>query len=239
MTTDRETFGNGRQYGRELARIKKNHVARYRWVVPQLLVGAKVLDAGCGIGYGSHILSTKAELVLGVDFSPEVIEYATEHWQRNSRTLFEAQELHCVDLPPNERWTDIVAFEVLEHLVCPELFLAKVWERGRVLFGSVPNAEVAAYRLEENPFHIRHYSRASLEKMLNVCGYSLTSIHKQALGNVVNLDAPDPARQWVFTANANRKPADDLVANLNHGILHRFTRELDKRSQLIAKLRSK
>ena len=50
------------------------HVARYAFA-RRYARGLRVLDAGCGIGYGSAELSQDAAEVVGVDLSPEAIEY--------------------------------------------------------------------------------------------------------------------------------------------------------------------
>ena len=51
------------------------HLKRYEFARPYC-VGKHVLDAGCGVGYGSAFLSEAARSVVGVDVSADAIEYA-------------------------------------------------------------------------------------------------------------------------------------------------------------------
>src|SRR5688572_26991292 len=52
------------------------HLARYAWAA-QLTKGRRVLDAGCGLGYGSALLAgAGAGSVTGMDIAPAVVEVA-------------------------------------------------------------------------------------------------------------------------------------------------------------------
>ena len=50
------------------------HLKRYEFAVPWCR-DRDVLDAGCGVGYGTALLGTLAPHVLGVDISAETIAY--------------------------------------------------------------------------------------------------------------------------------------------------------------------
>ena len=52
------------------------HVARYAFA-RRYADGKRVLDAGCGTGYGSAELAQSAAAVTGVDISADAIEYAS------------------------------------------------------------------------------------------------------------------------------------------------------------------
>ena len=51
------------------------HLKRYEFARPHC-VDKAVLDAGCGVGYGSAFLGETARSVVGVDVSSEAIDYA-------------------------------------------------------------------------------------------------------------------------------------------------------------------
>ena len=44
----------------------RRHVNRYKWAASHVPQGSSVLDAGCGSGYGDHILLNMAATVSGV-----------------------------------------------------------------------------------------------------------------------------------------------------------------------------
>ena len=58
------------------------HVSRYEFARALIRPGDRVLDASCGLGYGSALLAggTLAEFVLGVDVDESAMHYATEHY---------------------------------------------------------------------------------------------------------------------------------------------------------------
>ncbi len=58
-----------RQVSGNLEGIREDHKQRYLWALERLAGGARVLDAGCGVGYGSHLLSQKAGQVVSLDIS--------------------------------------------------------------------------------------------------------------------------------------------------------------------------
>src|SRR5262249_61229958 len=56
------------------------HSQRYEFFAP-ICTGKRVLDAACGVGYGSRIIAGHgAAQVCGVDLSREAIDYATMHF---------------------------------------------------------------------------------------------------------------------------------------------------------------
>ena len=53
----------------------REHLARYAYA-RRYAEGRRVLDAGCGTGYGSAELAQSALVVTGIDVAPQAIEYA-------------------------------------------------------------------------------------------------------------------------------------------------------------------
>jgi ubiquinone/menaquinone biosynthesis C-methylase UbiE len=132
------------------------HVARYAFA-RRFADGKRVLDAGCGTGYGSAELLQSAAEVTGVDISADAIEYA--------KASYPIPDLHflkssCTAMPlPPESFDLVVAFEVIEHLTDYRAFLnesARVLTREGLFIVSSPNkryyAETRA-ATGPNPFH--------------------------------------------------------------------------------------
>ncbi len=89
------------------------HWHRYAWAT-ELVKGQRVLDAACGEGYGSHLLSRVAKHVDGVDIASEAIKHARQQYQRDHLQFHQASAL---DLPFEDGQYDcVVSFETLEHL---------------------------------------------------------------------------------------------------------------------------
>jgi SAM-dependent methyltransferase len=98
------------------------HVARYAFA-RRYADGKRVLDAGCGTGYGSAELAQSADEVTGVDIAADAIEYARQNYPLPGLRFLESS---CTAVPfPPESFDLIVAFEVIEHLGDYRAFLAE------------------------------------------------------------------------------------------------------------------
>jgi SAM-dependent methyltransferase len=89
------------------------HYARYAFAA-RLARGRRVLDAGCGSGYGSAELARTARSVVGVDISNDALDFGRLHFPLPGLHFARAS---CTELPFCGGSFDlIVAMEVIEHL---------------------------------------------------------------------------------------------------------------------------
>jgi len=197
-------LGDGRQYGTRLDDIKENHRRRYNWAADRLR-GKSVVDAGCGVGYGSWILGEHCTQVAGLDFNPDLITVAADNWGRPNVVFRQFNLQSGIMLPQADA---LVAFEVIEHLATPEALLCSV-AQGSFLFGSVPNHDFAPRSIVSNPFHIRHYTYADIETVLSECGFRVTAWYHQGLTGEICMDQ-EKAKTILFTAERtiDRRPRE-------------------------------
>jgi ubiquinone/menaquinone biosynthesis C-methylase UbiE len=87
------------------------HIARYAFAA-RLADGARVLDIGCGTGYGTAELAQRARSATGIDISADAIVYARQHYPA---ATFVAASATSVPFPAAS-FDLITAFEVIEHL---------------------------------------------------------------------------------------------------------------------------
>jgi SAM-dependent methyltransferase len=141
------------------------HLKRYEFAAP-LCRDRDVLDAGCGVGYGSAFLASSARRVVGVDLDPDAIAYARERYARPN-VEFRVGDLVDLDLP--DAFFDVVcSFETLEHVSDVDAYLGEMTRVLRpegVFVVSTPQAE-ATTEAPENPFHRVELSRADFEALL-------------------------------------------------------------------------
>ena len=157
-----------RQYAPTLFGIAPDHVKRYQFAASAISAGLRVLDAACGCGYGSRVLSDSRLAVAGVDINQDAIEWARKYFPGPNYILGDVTEL---DLDADV----LVTFETLEHLKEPEKLLTGVSAKG--LFASVPNEEVYPFDAkkfggDEYP-HQRHYTPAQFDDLLASCGWNV------------------------------------------------------------------
>jgi 2-polyprenyl-3-methyl-5-hydroxy-6-metoxy-1,4-benzoquinol methylase len=143
--------------------IAAEHVARYEWAA-SLAPGRRVLDAGCGTGYGAAILAEGgADHVLGVDLAAAVVDAARA--RETARLGFDHADI--ARLPHADASFDLVTcFEVIEHVPEPSAVLgelARVLAPGGVLAISSPNANRYP---PGNPHHVREFTTSEFRALL-------------------------------------------------------------------------
>lgn len=164
------------------------HVARYAFAA-RVARGRRVLDAGCGSGYGAAELAHEASAVLAIDIAAEAIAYAREHYQADNLRFERAS---CLEIPtPDAAFDLVVAFEIIEHLSDWRGFLAEVRRvlapAGQFLV-STPNklyyAEARA-ELGPNPFHAHEFEFEEFERELRAVYPKVTLYLENHAGSIV------------------------------------------------------
>ena len=139
------------------------HLVRYSWAA-RLAPGKRVLDAGCGLGYGSKMLrEAGASEVVGVDVAEAVIEVASA--QEGPGLRFEVGDLNDLGFEDG-RFDLVVCLEVIEHVpdrrrVIGEL--SRVLSPEGILAVSSPNRAVY---VPGNPHHVHEYEPDELQAEL-------------------------------------------------------------------------
>ena len=94
--TDELEF-TGERFTPECVReIWYEHVHRYAFA-QGLAKDKRVLDAACGEGYGSHLLSQVAKSVLGVDIDDKTIAHARSRYGRQRNLSFQQADVTAFD----------------------------------------------------------------------------------------------------------------------------------------------
>lgn len=163
-----ELLSGERQVAETVEGIRADHRARYEWAAPRL-AGKRVVDAGCGIGYGSKILAGAECHVRAFDRSGEALEFAKQHYNHDPRITYVQGELEAVQYPKG--FDAVVCFEALEHTDKPDQVLRNFREMAPWLYVSVPNETVLPYRGQR--YHHRHYTAGQLETLLNRNGWEV------------------------------------------------------------------
>ncbi len=148
--------------------LKNEHLARYAFA-EALAADKRVLDAGCGTGYGSARLAKTAASVCALDNSSEAIQHGRAG---NAGIWFVRGD--CTALPLADASVDlVVAFEVIEHL---DRWTELVQEARRVLdpngvfLASTPNRTYyRASREAPNPYHVHEFNYEEFRAALAGC----------------------------------------------------------------------
>ncbi len=144
----------------------RRHEAAYLDLVPHC-VGAVVLEAGCGEGYGAALIARHAARVVALDYDGQTAAHAAKAYPELA-----VLRGNLASLPLRDASVDVVAnLQVIEHLWDQEGFLAecaRVLRPGGRLLVTTPNRITFSPGLDQplNPFHTRELAPAELAGLL-------------------------------------------------------------------------
>jgi SAM-dependent methyltransferase len=116
------------------------HLARYEFALGHCRA-KHVLDGACGTGYGSSLIGSVAESVVGIDCAPDAIAYAVANYA-SPNVSFRTSFVESTPFPDNA-FDVVLSFETVEHTLCPRAHLmeiARLLTPSGVAIVSVPNA---------------------------------------------------------------------------------------------------
>lgn len=133
--------------------------------------GDKVLDVGCGIGYGLNLLSIKAKEAYGVDVDEKAIKYCQDNILGKNPRLKSLQAYDGYSLPFKDKEFDVVTtVDVLEHVEDYHRFIEELLRVAkRAVLISTPNRRPEYTNPDGTPknyWHLREWSFEELDEIL-------------------------------------------------------------------------
>lgn len=144
------------------------HLARYRFA-QQFVQNKRVLELGCGKGYGAFVLAQAAKSVVACDLNEESLAFANKHYSAKN---LEYKKENVTEEGTFKKFEAVVSFEVIEHLSPDEtLAYLKVAKSclaaGGIFLLSTPNHDVVLKSGMPIPdFHINNLTSLELNKLL-------------------------------------------------------------------------
>lgn len=144
-----------RQAPISLKDAEPSHLARYNFSLKYLSKDDIVLDAPCGGGYGTNLLSFGAKKVYGIDIFPGAIKHAEEFF-KNKKSKFIVGDIQNMKKKfTGKQFDKLISFEGIEHLKNPEKFLLeakRVLKKDGQLIISTPR------KPHGSPYHIYEFT---------------------------------------------------------------------------------
>jgi len=137
------------------AEIHYEHLHRYYFAL-HFVKDKRVLDLGCGEGYGSYILSKSAEYVAGIDIDKKTVKHASSKYIRNNLEFIQGSILE-IPIAGEKLFDVLVCFEALEHVKEHEELMKEVkrlLKDDGIFIVSTPNKKAYSDDVNyKNPFH--------------------------------------------------------------------------------------
>ncbi|WP_316151124.1 methyltransferase domain-containing protein [Cupriavidus sp. BIC8F] len=143
-------------------KMYQEHVARYAFA-SQWIQGKRVLDVGCGVGYGSRWMAQNgAASVRAFDLSPDAVGHAKEFYAHEKLT-FEVASATNFDF--DERFDVVTCFELIEHVDAQREVIQciqRALKDDGVLIISTPRA----LEQKRTHFHTKEFSEQEFRSLL-------------------------------------------------------------------------
>ena len=158
---------------------KANHPFYYQYravyeYATQFTQAQRVLDLGCGEGYGAHLLAQHAKQVVAVDKDKKTIQQAKQKYDLPNLDFYiqDVSQLHKY-FP--YAFDVVCCFHLIEHLTTPEYFLEEVSQTlgpipQAVLLISTPNrySPLRESTGLQSPYHECEYNASEFRNLLSM-----------------------------------------------------------------------
>ena len=145
------------------------HMSSYKFA-RHYTEGKRVLDFGCGSGYGSASIAETARSVQAVDVAQDAVDYAKANFSRPN--LFFTRIAPDAQIPfADESFDVVLSFQVFEHVKNTNFYLhevRRVLVPGGRLILITPDRSTRLLPLQQpwDRWHLREYSQGELRRIL-------------------------------------------------------------------------
>lgn len=145
------------------------HLFAYNAASQFFSAGSRLLEVGCGEGYGTRLLAQQGYAVVGIDVDPQVVAHASKKYGAK-QCEFRVTTGNAFPFT-DEYFDGVVSFQVIEHVQDEHTFLteiARVLKQDGKCVLTTPNK---LYRVRPNcapwnRFHWREYTPEEFEQLL-------------------------------------------------------------------------
>lgn len=180
-----------RLYPKSFNEAWKDHQERYHLALSYVKEGDIVLDAACGVGYGSYYIAANSNCssVVALDISDEALDWAKKYFPSDKVSYYKVDlEGEFADTLPVKQYDIVTCFETIEHLKEDRTFLqqiSKLLKPNGILLISAPDEDAIPcysnpyFDEGKNPYHHRHYRIEELEQIVIDYGFVVTDHYTQ------------------------------------------------------------
>jgi 2-polyprenyl-3-methyl-5-hydroxy-6-metoxy-1,4-benzoquinol methylase len=161
------------------------YLHKKRYILASKVINGKVLDIGCGFGFGTQLMANKRPdcHFYGIDVDQKAIDYACKN-QIDRNLEFRIMDATNLDFGSGY-FDSVVSIENIEHVSDSEKYLSevsRVLKKGGTLFLTTPNDDRFEHRvyrffgkkIRYNPYHAHEFSYSEIRHLLKKHGFSIS-----------------------------------------------------------------
>ena len=177
------------------------HLATYQFA-EQYTSGLRVLDYGCGSGYGSSMIAKSAAHVTAVDVAKDAISHA--------RKEFGGPNIDFLSIDPEQplpfadaSFDTVLSFQVFEHVANTDRYLSEIRRvllpDGKLILVTPDRAtRLLPFQKPWNRWHLKEYDNNSLRKLVTAYFPDTDIFHMSGRRDVIDIEIRRCARlKWM------------------------------------------
>lgn len=187
------------------------HLFAYEYARGYLAATDRVLDLGCGEGYGTHFLSSHVRTITGVDVDEKVVAHAKQKYEQGGNCTYSVYDGLKIPFEA-EQFDAVISFQVIEHAADEQAFVheaARLLKPGGKFILTTPNkaTRLLPYEKPFNEFHLREYYPHELRELLQQAFNEVSVFGVMADARIVQMEndrikrihenQANPVKKWV------------------------------------------
>ena len=182
----------------EVSLVFSRHRFAYEYAT-QFVTNNRVIDVGCGTGYGCRLMADEANQVVGIDHDADAVAYCRAHY---SAPNIEFRQLDVRSLDFDDEFDVAASFQVIEHVHDTDDFVRRMKRavrRGGTILISTPNVRTVRREGEGNPFHFSEMNHEQFTTLIDrhFAEYRLLGIGYSSPNRVRALIQRLPLYRWI------------------------------------------
>lgn len=147
------------------------HLKTYEFALPYCN-GGRVLDVGCGPGYGVCRIAPECREVIGIDIDADAIDYARENFTLENTDFRLVRPAEEEAFPfEDDSFDTVISFQVIEHVFDMNAYLSeirRVLKPNGVFVCATPDRSTRLYPFQRpwNYEHVTEFTKEDFETVL-------------------------------------------------------------------------